>query len=244
MNAIYIGTSGYNYKDWKGKFYPDKLPQKQWLEFYSNNFNTLEINATFYRSFPKRVFENWFLKTPENFKFVIKGPRLITHYKKLLNIEDDLNMFLENCSGLKEKLAVLLWQFPASFKNIPDNLTKLKSFLKYLPLNINQVVELRDNSWFTTELTELLNQLGIGFVINDTSAFDKDELVTGKLAYVRFHGPTFLYASSYSDQELRLWAKKIKDYAKKLEVYVFFNNDVSGYAINNANTLKKYLEKD
>ena len=238
---VYIGTSGYNYKDWKGKFYPDKLAQKNWLQFYSENFPILEVNATFYRFFPKKVFENWQDKTPQNFKFVIKGPRMITHMKKLVDIDEPLENFWESIQGLGDKLAIILWQFPAGFKKDPHNSNKLEDFFKMLPTDIHQAIELRDNSWFDQSTITLLEKYHISFVINDTPSFDTAEIVTGPLIYIRFHGPQGLYASSYSDKQLQVWSEKIKNFSKTKEVYCFFNNDVSGYAIENARKLREFI---
>lgn len=240
---ILIGTSGYNYKDWRGKFYPEKLAQKNWLQFYAENFSVLEVNATFYRFFPKKVFENWHDKTPRDFKFVIKGPRMITHMKKLVDVDESLENFLESIEGLGSKLAIILWQFPANFKNDPHNSGKLERFLKILPSNIPQAVELRHSSWFNQDTITLLEDYKISFIINDTPTFDTAEIITGPLVYIRFHGPQGLYASSYSDKQLKTWSEKIKNFSKTKDVFCFFNNDVSGYAIENAKKLEAFVNR-
>ena len=302
MKHVYIGTSGYNYKDWKNRFYVD-VPQKDWLMYYSLFFNTVEVNATFYRSFPKSVFEKWHDITADDFTFTIKGPRLITHYQKLHNVEDNLKRFFDSISGLQDKLAIVLWQFPAQYKyteQTQKNLINFLALLKNKPIqychferndsgveatgncpsafgeslrkptsrtppslglltnsdvkrslyssfllgrddSFRNVVELRDTSWFTDDVYHLLNEYHVGWVINDTSAFPSKEVITGHIAYIRFHGPTQLYASSYSDKQLNLWAQKIREYRKKVDTYCYFNNDVSGYAIENARRLKELL---
>lgn len=256
MKHVYIGTSGYNYKDWKNKLYVG-VPQKDWLMYYSLFFNTVEVNATFYRSFPKSVFEKWHDITSDDFTFTIKGPRLITHYQKLHNVEENLKKFFDSISELQDKLAIVLWQFPAQFKRTKETEKSLINFFELMKQlrqttdakryghpnrTSKDVIELRNTSWFTNEIYELLNTYGIGWVINDTSAFPTKEVLTGNIAYIRFHGPTALYASSYNDTQLKTWAEKIQGYAKKVNTYCYFNNDVSGYAIENAFTLTKLLQ--
>ncbi len=241
MNKLFIGTSGYIYKDWVDKFYPKDLTQKEYLSFYAKYFTTVEINATFYRSFPKTVFEKWQEQTPEDFCFTIKGSRFITHVKRLKDIDDSIVLFFENASGLLHKLGVVLWQFPKSFVYTSETKERFIHFLALLPTSSRQVVELRHVSWFTEEVYGMLSQHNIGFVINDTSAFPAKDVITSDVAYIRFHGPTRLYASSYSREQLNEWASAIKTYLKKYDVYCYFNNDISGYAIENALSLKRLI---
>lgn len=242
MGDLFVGTSGYNYKDWRERFYPPRLPQREWLSYYARHFNTVEVNATFYRHFAKAVYEKWYHKTTDEFRFSIKGPRLITHVKRLDDCKDALQMFLESAAGLSEKLAVILWQFPASFKQTANQREKLAAFLSMLPRAIKQAVELRDISWFTQDAYTLLDAYQAGFVINDTTAFPTARAVTGNFVYIRFHGPEALYASSYPTEQLADWAKKIERCLTNYDVYCYFNNDVSGYAVQNAVELRHLLE--
>lgn len=234
---LFIGTSGYNYKDWKERFYPTDIPQKKWLSYYAKYFNTVEINATFYRQFPNTVFGKWHDETPANFSFSIKGSRFITHIKRLNDISKPLKIFFDSAFSLKEKLSIVLWQFPASFKNNEENLRRLTKFLSFPPKKIRQTFEFRHNSWFTEKIYNLLNKKNAGFVNNDTNAFPTKKVITGDFVYIRFHGPSYLYSSSYSNSELKDWAKKIKKYSKKYDVYCYFNNDFSTHAIRNAQEL-------
>lgn len=238
--SLYLGTSGYNYKHWKVNFYPSGLPQKNWLSFYAQNFNCIEINATFYRGFPKKVLENWTQKTPPDFSFVLKGPRLITHRYKLLNIESPLKFFLDSSTELGSKLSCFLWQFPKNFKYTPQNADKLKKFLKLLSKN-NNAFELRDDSWFNNDVFQLISSHEATIVINNGGNFPVIDRVAGNFVYLRLHGPTSTYSSNYSDKFLKDLAKQIKTYLKKYDVYVFFNNDAEGFAIKNAQTLKSFL---
>jgi len=198
VNKLYIGTSGYNYKHWREVFYPKGLSQKNWLSFYAKYFDTVEINATFYGNFKKNVFENWAGEVPDNFQFCLKGPRFITHVKRLKTVEDSISIFFENAIGLGEKLNIILWQFPKSFKMNEENLARLESFLSILPNSIkchqilkhpksasydvaaqvqsdNRIIrhafEFREGSWFTKQIYQLLNKYKAGFVIPDSPQF-------------------------------------------------------------------------
>jgi uncharacterized protein YecE (DUF72 family) len=242
MGNLFIGTSGYNYPDWVGGFYPQDLSKKEWLSFYCRHFNTLEINATFYHSFKRSVFENWYKQTPQKFSFSIKGSRFITHIKRINNVKNELGRFTEGAYGLKEKLKVYLWQFPSSFQLTQQNKIRLSSFLSILPKNTRHAFEFRHASWFNDDIYQLLDKNKVGFVTNDTKAFSVAEKITGDFAYIRFHGPQSLYSSLYSDEQLKVWAEKIRRYLKTYDVYCYFNNDVSGFAIKNALLLQKLLK--
>ncbi len=247
---VFIGTSGYNYKDWKERFYPKDLPQKNWLKYYSAQFETVEINATFYRNFGQSIYEKWYMQTPDHFKFTIKGSRLITHIKRVKEVNEELDIFFESVKALNGKIANVLWQFPASFIRKSETEKNFISFLKLLsqprltrPKDVNQVIEFRHNSWFTKEIYNLLDKHKIGFVISDSHAFPSVEKVTGDMVYIRFHGPGKLYSTPYTTEQLKVWAKKIKKYKNKHNIYCYFNNDVSGYAIQNAKELIELVER-
>lgn len=241
MKDLYIGTSGYNYKGWKDLFYKG-IPQKRWLEFYSSNFNTVEINSTFYGSIKRKTFENWKNITPADFIFTLKGSRFITHVKRLNNVKDSIGRFFNEAQGLGEKFKVTLWQFPGNFVNKEENFLKLQKFISFLPKNKKQTFEFRHNSWFKQEIFDLLNKEKMGFVINDSPNFPSTEKITGSFAYIRFHGPSSLYSSKYSDSQLNEWSKKIREYLEKYEVYCYFNNDINAYAVQNASKLKLFLQ--
>ncbi|MBI2074700.1 MAG: DUF72 domain-containing protein [Candidatus Levybacteria bacterium] len=242
MGNLYVGTSGYNYKHWKGIFYPENITQKEWLNYYSNYFNTVEINATFYRFFTKSVFEKWYNITPNNFKFGVKGPRLITHVKRLKDIEKELEIFLNSAVGLKNKLTNILWQLPKTFRDKDKKIgERFIHFLSMLPKGINNVFEFRDSSWFNYEIYSSLNKNKCGFVISDSEYFPTREVITDNIVYIRFHGPTKLYSSSYSNDELAIWAENIENCLRECDVYCYFNNDTNGFAVKNAQTLKSLI---
>lgn len=241
MKQLFIGTSGYNYKEWRGPFYPD-IPQKGWLQYYSQNFSTVEIDATFYRSFPRHIFTKWAGLTPDNFIFSIKGSRYITHRSRLDIDKQSINYFFDGTAGLGEKFGPALWQFPPLFKNTEENKRRLEHFLHMLPTGSKNAFEFRDESWFADAIYALLNKYNAAFVINDSSKIPSREIITGDFTYIRFHGPGTLYASEYTEDQLEKWAKKIKIYQKKYDVFAYFNNDVKAYAPKNAETLKLMIQ--
>lgn len=240
MSKLFIGTSGYNYRHWKEVFYPKEIPQKKWMEYYSSLFNTVEINATFYGNFKKEVFEDWRGKTPSDFYFAIKGPRYITHVKRLKDVSESVEMFFNNASGLGNKLSVVLWQFPKNFKNNEDNFERLKEFLEVLP-DERHAFEFRDGSWFSKDVFSLLSCLNCQIVVNSSGVFPEGSDVSSNFHYIRFHGPSSLYSSNYSYEQLWQWSVKIKKILKSSDVYCYFNNDANAYAIDNAKELKKLV---
>ena len=238
---IYIGTSGYNYWQWQGDFYPKDLPKTRWLEYYSTQFKTVEINATFYGSFKPQTFKKWGDSTPRDFVFAIKGTRFLTHIARLNNPEESVNRFFDSATGLDGKLGVVLWQFPPSFGNTSENNERLTRFIDLLPAEIPQVFEFRHPTWFDNEVYKMLNNKRVGIVISESSRFPEREVVTGGICYIRFHGPTSLYSSSYSTSELKVWAKKIQKWSRNSQVYCYFNNDNGGHAVRNAAELATIL---
>lgn len=240
---LFIGTSGFSYKDWKERFYPEKLPAKDQLSYYSKIFNSVEVNATFYRSFGREVFQNWKNKTPDDFTFTIKGSRFITHIKRINNVKEETERFFDSVKGLGNKLNLVLWQFPASFKATEHDREKLEDFFKLLPDKFRQAIEIRSDSWFTKDFFDLLRIYDIGFVVNSSGRYPEKEEITSNFAYFRFHGPASLYSSSYSDKHLEKYAVKIKNILHNSDVYCYFNNDSHAFAVKNALTLKKLVSE-
>lgn len=241
MSNIFIGTSGYNYKDWKERFYPSSVSQQEWLTYYSHQFQTVEINATFYGSFKEATLQHWHNQTPDNFRFAIKASRFITHIRRLQVTEEDIALFFNQLVPLGEKLSCILWQLPGNFQLNEENIKRLRSFFTLLPKNIRHAIEFRDSTWFVEALWNMLQQDNIAFVISQTSEFPIYQKITADFSYIRFHGPGKLYASKYTDEELAAWAKRIQQFAEKGDVYSYFNNDYYGYAIENAKTLERLL---
>lgn len=240
MSKLFVGTSGWNYPHWQGIFYPPDLNQSNWLQHYTQFFNCVELNVTFYRLVQKKTFQNWYKRTPQNFYFVAKGSRFITHIKKIMGIEESLKLFIDNVVGLKGKLAAILWQLPPSF--IKD-LKRLESLLKLLQnSNIRQVFEFRNESWFDKEVYALLKEYNACLCIAHSNRFPYVKVITADFLYLRFHGAQSLYASNYSDKELKEWANFARDFKDK-DIFTFFNNDAYGYAIKNALKFRELLEK-
>lgn len=242
MHALFIGTSGYNYKHWKGVVYPERLPQEEWLAYYSRHFSTVEVNATFYGRFKKTTFKTWLEQAGDDFRFTLKGSRYITHVKRLNDPEQPIERFFAPAEALGKQFSCALWQFPQNMHRNQETLARLETFLTLLPRDRRQAFEFRHDSWFTEAVFTLLQHHNAGFVINESPHFAAMEKVTADFAYLRFHGPGKLYASSYEKAELEDWAKKIRRWLRDYDVYCYFNNDHAGFAIKNALTLKEMLE--
>lgn len=242
-----IGTSGYSYQHWQeGVFYPKAWPKNKLLEYYCQHFNAVELNVTFYRLPNSSVFKGWARKSPEDFTFVIKGPRFITHIKRLKDVKNPLEMFFKESSNLGNKLSCVLWQLPASFK---FDIEKLKNFIEELKKNetaqkMFQSMEFRHDSWFNDKTYKLLEENKINLCIADSPRWPAAEIITSDFLYLRFHGGQTLYGSEYSEEELKRWAKKAKAWLKKTNcLFAFFNNDAQGFAVKNAKRFRKLLEK-
>jgi len=262
MSKIYIGTSGWVYKDWQGLFYPKDLPQNKWLEYYSQKFKTVEVNSTFYHQMKPSTFAGWSKKVPKDFVFSIKANRFITHVKRLLDCGWPLERLLEQVKGLGDNLGPVLFQLPPRMK-VDEK--RLEAFLNELrqpkagpPLaeatnqELKVVFEFRDESWFQDSVFKILGKYNVALVINDSPHFPrppsaiasgvsgqaKAEWITTDFIYIRFHGPSALYSSEYSNSQLKIWAAKIKRLKNSgISVFGYFNNDVSGFAVKNAKTL-------
>jgi uncharacterized protein YecE (DUF72 family) len=242
---IHIGTSGYNYPHWwNGTFYPAHLPQRKWLEFYADYFDTVELNVSFYRLPTKEVFQGWYKRTPKRFSFGLKGSRFITHLKRLKECREPLSLLIDRASPLKEKLGAVLWQLPPRFRFQKDRLEEFCVLLSTLPRSksLRHAFEFRDESWFCREALQLLEEFDFALCIAHGSGLPYFEAVTSGFIYLRLHGGETLYGSDYSDRELTQWAEKILGWEKKGKtVFVYFNNDAYGFAVKNALLLKKML---
>ncbi len=236
---VYIGCSGWNYRDWRGKFYPEKLAQKNWLQFYSEEFNTVEINSTFYR-FPKdETVAKWRDTVPENFKFTLKGSRFITHMKKLNEVEESVMNFNTTAGIMGKKLGSVLWQLPPSLHRDDE---RLNGFLQLLDPKIKNVIEFRHESWYDEEVYELLKKNKAVFCSISSPRFPEEMVSTAETGYVRFHGKgKKWYDYYYSEEELKEWAEMIKDSGLK-EIFIYFNNDIHANAPENARQLRELLK--
>ncbi len=243
VEKILIGTSGYSYKHWKGVFYPDNMSERNWLEFYSHHFSTVELNVTFYRLPKPRAFETWNSNTPSDFRFVIKGSRYITHIKRLMSGKESIQKFFAVAEPLYGKLVCVLWQLPPTMKCDVQKLSQFITDLKEAGPPVRHAFEFRHETWYVPEVFKLLKSERLILCIPDSPYIPRREVITSDYVYLRFHGGTKLYGSEYSEDEIEEWAQKIKLWIKdKKHVLVFFNNDAHGFAIKNAVQLKKMLD--
>ncbi len=236
----YIGTSGWHYNHWRGRFYPEKLVKAKWLEFYSSCFSTVELNNSFYRLPSEAVFSSWRDSSPADFLFAVKASRFITHIKRLKDSQEPLDTFITRAKVLTEKLGPLLYQLPP---NMHRNDEVLEAFLAVLPQGLRHVLEFRHRSWLDEGVLAILRRYKVGFCIFDMPSLSCPLVATADFAYIRFHGKSELYSSFYSESELAGWAEKIAGLAANLgEFYIYFNNDAQGFAVQNAMSLRGYLQ--
>lgn len=241
---IYIGTSGWSYKHWKGDFYPKTLSQKDWLPFYAGFFDTTEINSCFYRLPSPDTLLTWANSVPATFLFCPKMSRFLSHMKKLRDPEEPLERFFSIFDAIQDKMGPVLVQLPAVLKFNPEVTEYFFSLLAKQYKNYEFVLEVRHPSWLENGALALMKKYKVGLVISQSGQFfPYSEKTTAKNIYVRFHGPAQLYASSYSDKELESFAAKFKHWVKKgHKVWAFFNNDVYGHAPRDAMRLKTLCE--
>ena len=238
--AVHIGTSGWNYKHWIGHFYPEELPQKKWLAYYAERFDTVEVNNTFYQLPQLSTFTNWREIVPENFKFAVKASRFITHMKKLKDPKTSSEKFFQGSERLENKLGPILFQLPPGWQ---VNADRLAVFLEAIPSGHRYVFEFRNESWLQKEVFDLLRQHNAAFCIHDFRGKDSPREITADFTYMRMHGPTEIaYAGSYPLGTLKKWAQQIRTWRKDLKaIYVYFNNDFQGYALKNALKLRELI---
>lgn len=258
MSKLYIGTSGWVYGDWTGIFYPSDLPSKDKLKYFSQHFKTTEINYSFYHLPRPSTYQNWYNQTPKDFIFAVKASRFITHIKRLKGVREAWKTFINNALHLKEKLGPILFQFPPSFKATEENIKRLDSFLDLIksrpkgrPPDWNPAFrqrlrftfEFRHQTWCDEKIYDLLKKYNAAWAIADSSYYPKVEVVTADFVYLRMHGSKVLFGSKYTNKELKDLAQKIKKWLKqKLDVYIYFNNDFHGYAIENAKELLRFCK--
>jgi len=234
-----IGCSGWYYDHWRGLFYPEALPKAKWLQFYAQRFNTVELNNSFYHLPSEKAFITWKESTPNNFTFAVKVSRFITHTKRLRNLNSAVENFLSRAYLLQNKLGPLLYQLPPNMKR---NDKILESFLSSLPQEYQHVFEFRHESWLNNSVFRILRRYDASLCIFDMPGFTCPPVITGDIAYVRFHGSTSLYSSCYSDKELSQWAEKIIQLKKRAKaVHIYFNNDAEAFAVKNATTLTRFI---
>jgi len=238
MGRVFVGTSGWNYPHWKRVFYPSDLSSRDWLPFYAQKFPVVEVNYSFYRLPKPSTYKRWSDQTPRNFIFSLKASRFITHVKRLRGAEEALVLFLENAKSLEEKKGPIFFQLPPSFRADPQ---RLENFLKLFPKEGRFAFEFRHRSWFEEEIFALLRKHNVALIAADTPRYPYAEVQTADFFYLRLHGHEVLYASKYSLSQLKRYARKIKDWKRKGDVFVFFDNDFGGLAVRNARELGELI---
>jgi uncharacterized protein YecE (DUF72 family) len=231
-NKIIIGCSSYYNSYWKGIFYSNDLPRAQWFAFYCQNFDSYEINGTFYRIPTLKTFQDWFNKSPDTFLFSVKAPKEITHIRKFMDCETLLEDFYNRCTaGLQHKLACILFQFPPSYKYSPEI---LKHIISKLNLKFRNVLEFRHESWWIPEVWDELAKKNISFCSVSHPQLPPTVVTALPLAYVRLHGTPKMFYSSYSTETLLQLRNEILNNPSLERAFVYFNNTASTAGILNA----------
>jgi uncharacterized protein YecE (DUF72 family) len=233
-----VGTSGFHYEHWKGVFYPEDLPKSRWFSHYVRNFDTVELNNTFYRLPSASTFDAWKKQAPKNFCYALKFNRYGSHLLRLKRPRPTIGKFLSVAQRLGEFLGPVLVQLPPRWNvNIP----RLESFLAAAPRAVRWAVEFRDSRWLCPEVFAILERHRAALCIHDMIE-DHPRTVTATWTYLRYHGEH--YGGSYTPQRLAADARWIRNQlASGKDVYVYFNNDAQGYAVRNAADLKRRLTR-
>jgi uncharacterized protein YecE (DUF72 family) len=247
-----IGCSGWNYTSWRGRFYPKDLPVSRWLGYYQDLFDTVEVNNTFYRLPDAATFAAWRRQTHDGFLMSVKASRYLTHLKRLVDPEEPVHRLFARVASLGARLGPVLYQLPPTLTLDVD---RLASFLDALPRTlpararprtprrpIRHVIEFRHASWYVDEVFQVLAARGVAICLHDKPGSAFDDAAIGPFVYVRFHGPTGRYGGCYTDEALAAWARKLAAARRRgRDVFAYFNNDVDGFAVRNAQTLRRFI---
>ena len=235
---LYCGTSGWNYNHWREIFYPVGMRQNEWLTFYSERFDTVEINNSFYHLPENATFKSWHDKTPPGFTFALKASRFMTHMKKLSDPEEPLARLLSHSEALAEKHGPILYHLPPHWH---VNLERLEHLLKILPENLRHVFEFRDDSWQIDAVYDLLRRYGAGYCVMSEPSLPCRLIATADFAYIRMHSGGSETEGRYTDDLLRRWVEHIDGFLANGDVYIYFNNDYKGFAVENALRLRQLV---
>jgi uncharacterized protein YecE (DUF72 family) len=241
LRPVHVGTSGWNYADWRGRFYPAGLPPRRWLEHYARSFDTVEVNSTFYRLASRDALATWIAQTPAHFVFALKASRYLTHMKRLTDMERGVTRFYERIEPIVEagRLGPVLWQLPESFHR-DDH--RLAYALERLPPG-RHCFEFRHESWFAPAVCDLLREHGVALVVQDHPERPfQPHAFTADWTFVRFHHGHRGRRGNYSQAELEEWATRLTDWRRDVEVFAYFNNDWEAFAVRNARSLARWLD--
>lgn len=248
MERLRIGTSGWVYRDWRGRFYPEKLAGKRWLAYYAERFDCVELNGSFYRLPTHDAFRKWAATVPDTFRFAVKGSQFVTHWKRLMNSETSVALLMDRVHLLGERLGPVLWQLrPDHRVDVP----RLRAFFDVLPdqiagetgpVAVRYAFEPRHPSWYCDEVYALCEERGVAVVLWHMLEEETPIVATAPFVYVRFHGTTRKYGGAYGEAGLRIWAERARMWLDEgREVWAFFNNDIEGHAVADAATLRGLL---
>jgi uncharacterized protein YecE (DUF72 family) len=240
---VRIGCSGWVYKDWRGDFYPEKLPQREWLSHYAGTFDTVEVNNTFYRLPTEQAVRGWVEQTPDGFAYAVKASRYLTHIKRLKDLAKYGKTRLFNVLAPMieaNKLAVILWQLPPNYQR---NDERLESALAALEDGCRHAFEFRHPSWFCEDVYAMLRERNVALVMADDPKmpFQDHRQHTADWIYIRFHRGSRGRDGNYAPTEIETWARRIAQWRRRRDVYAYFNNDWNGHAFRNAQALKRKL---
>lgn len=238
---IHIGTSGWHYQHWKGRFYPEDMPDQNMLKYYEKKFETAEINNTFYQLPKEKTLLRWRDTVPEDFIFSVKASRYITHMKKLKDPKEPVTNFLDRIKSLGHTLGPILFQLPPRWNCNP---ARLKSFLQVLPAHYRCTFEFRDQSWFDDQIYQALKDHNAAFCIYHLSGVLSPKEVTADFIYIRLHGPGGPYQGQYTDETLAKWGQIFDTWNKQgKEIYCYFDNDEAGYGAQDALRLQEIVNQ-
>jgi uncharacterized protein YecE (DUF72 family) len=239
LDPYKIGCSGFHYSEWKDNFYPKGLAKAKWFEYYAQQFNTVELNVTFYRTMKPSFFENLYNRSPDDFTFSVKAPRTVTHYNKFNDTSAIVQEFYASLAeGLKEKLGAVLFQLPPSYTYSPEHLEKI---ISNMDQQYNNVIEFRHRSWWEPIVYTELGKNNICFCTVSYPGLPDPLIVNSPFVYVRLHGVPQLYYSTYSKEYLHKLATELKEKTSIKKRYIYFDNTASLAAIQNANEIKELL---
>ena len=240
MPLINIGTSGWSYQGWKGKFYPNSLPEKEMLAYYASIFGTVELNSSFYRMPTAKAILKWKENTPDDFIFSCKASRYLTHVKRLKDTRESVDYLFETLTGLGKKLGPILFQLPPNWSL---NLERLEQFVRTLPTSFHCTFEFRNKSWLCKEVYDLLTQYNIALCFYDYKGYQCPEIITSDFIYMRLHGPHYEpYFGNYKEAILLNYAEKMKHWGKKVKkIFCYFDNDEKVAAPHDAQLLRQFV---
>jgi uncharacterized protein YecE (DUF72 family) len=241
---VHIGTSGWSYEHWQGVLYPHGARPRERLGYYAARFRTVEVNSTYYRWPKDAIFASWRRRTPDDFLLTVKAPGLLTHVSRLFKPERWVERVAGGLARLREKRGVLLAQLPPT---LAFDYARLEYFLWRVPRWVRLAVEFRHPSWHREEVFALLERRGAAYCVMSGARLPCVLRATAPFVYARLHGPDpeHLYAGSYTDDDLRWWAARVREWeASGREVFLYFNNDGHGHAVRNAETLRRLLRSD